>query len=173
VEKGLAEALEVARVAKKRGLVTKILLAGPLNGVRERILVDEGSREGYVDYRGAVLGPTKDAFFREVDVFLFPSRYRNELSPLVVWESLLRGIPVIGYTAGCLTQSTAGSGSLVLDPRLPLLDAAIAQLEVWKQAPEVFAEARRNSRDYARERRNQAVAEALLTGERLRTRAFR
>jgi glycosyltransferase involved in cell wall biosynthesis len=133
------------------------------------MLVEDGSRRGYVDYLGPVFGGDKEAFFRAADVFLFPSRYRNELSPLVVWESLLHGVPVIAYRAGCLTEAAVGEGSLILDPDAPFLEAALAQLDVWRGEPTVLAKARRTARQHALAKRDQAIAEALSTGERVRS----
>jgi glycosyltransferase involved in cell wall biosynthesis len=167
IEKGLADVMLVARDATQRGLASKLVLAGPLSGLRERTLVDEGLLGGYLDYRGPVSGDEKEAFFREVDVFLFPSRYRNELSPLVVWESLLQGVPIIGYSIGCLTQASAGSGSLILDPSDAFLEAALSQLRIWREAPDILDRARHSSREHAESERSKAIAEVRLTGERL------
>jgi glycosyltransferase involved in cell wall biosynthesis len=167
VDKGLADVITLALNAKQLGLAAKVVVAGPLTGRRERLLVDQGLRDGYLDYRGPVSGDEKEAFFGDVDVFLFPSRYRNELSPLVVWEALLRGVPIIGYSVGCLTSASAGSGSLILDPNDPFVEAGLRQLRTWREVPGVLSRARRHSREHAETERRKAVAEALSTGARL------
>jgi glycosyltransferase involved in cell wall biosynthesis len=166
IEKGLAEVMHVARSARQSGLASKVVLAGPATGAPEQALVAEASSNKDVDYRGPVYGDRKEAFFDEIDVFLFPSRYRNELSPLVVWESLLRGIPVIAYEVGCLAQAASADGSLVLDPGRPFLEPTLRQLRVWMEDPDALREAQHRSREHARQERDRAIAEALSIGRR-------
>lgn len=167
VEKGLAEVVDVARKAKQIGLASNFVLAGPVSSKHEQALVNDASLGDYADYRGPVFGDRKEEFFRDIDVFLFPSRYRNELSPLVVWESLLRGIPIIAFEVGCLTHAAAGEGSLVLDPGGPFLEPALKQLRVWMEDPDALRQAGQSSREYAEKERDRAIAEALSTGRRL------
>ncbi len=111
VAKGLEIAVALARVAIDRGVASQLIIAGPVSGKRERTIVERAVAEGYAEYRGAVSGGSKDRFFRDIDVFVMPSRYKNELSPLVVWEAELRGVPVMAYRIGCLTESGVGKGS--------------------------------------------------------------
>ncbi|MFY8195373.1 MAG: glycosyltransferase, partial [Novosphingobium sp.] len=64
-----------------------------------------------LETHGAVSGERKAAFFRDIDLFVFPSLYRHEAQPLVALEALAYGKPVIalgfGYLAG-LVGSTGG-----------------------------------------------------------------
>lgn len=169
IEKGLADVLRVSRAAVERSLASKLVLAGPLSGPVERRLIDAASLAGYAEYRGPVYDEKKELFFQDVDVFLFPSRYQNELSPVVVWESLLRGIPIIGYAVGCLTAEAAGPGSLITDPSESFLEPALRQLRVWREAPEALARAGQSSREHAEMERRNSVVEALTVGRRLRS----
>ena len=68
-------------------------------------------------YRVHVLGPVHGAakarFFAMIDVFVFPTRYAHEADPLVVWEALAAGRPVIAYARGCIREQVGDAGLLI------------------------------------------------------------
>ena len=64
-----------------------------------------------INYRGPVHGSNKKEFFNDIHIMLFPSRYKNEAQPLVVFEALSYGVPVICFNRGCIenmVDSTCG-----------------------------------------------------------------
>lgn len=167
IAKGLEVAIALGRVAVDRGLASRLIIAGPVSGERERTLVDRAVADGYVEYRGAVSGRFKDAFFRDIHVFVLPSRYKNELSPLVVWEAQLRGVPVIAYRIGCLNRSGVGRGSLIVNPESNFLEAALEQLKAWADSPTDWERASRNAVEFATAQRLRAMTEVLDTAAAL------
>lgn len=103
LEKGLDEVIRFGRAAMQHGNVERVILAGPVMGSAEQALLDGVASEDGFEYRGPLTGQLKEEFFQDIDVFVFPTRYRNESFGLVAWEAMLRGVPVIAYRAGCLT----------------------------------------------------------------------
>ena len=167
LEKGLEEVIRFGRIAVHDGQVESVILAGPVGGTAERALIDSVAGENGFEYRGPVTGSRKEDFFRDIDVFLFPTRYRNELSPLVIWEAMLRGVPVIAYRAGCLAQAVLGDGNLVLEPSEDFTACAIRRIEQWSRAPGEFAGASRTVTAAARQERERAISDALQLGAEL------
>ena len=114
-EKGLDTAIEVAATLRERGAAVSLVVAGPtVDRSGERLLEDGKTRLGEaLDYRGAVHGPAKVAFFADIDVLLFPTRYTNEAQPLVVLEAMAHGVPVIAAARGCIEEDIGGAGKAV------------------------------------------------------------
>jgi glycosyltransferase involved in cell wall biosynthesis len=119
---------------------------------------------GLVEYRGALSPAEKEIFFRDIDVFLFPSRYKNELAPAVVWESLLRGVPVITYGVGCLSEDAVGPGSVLVGLNEDFIRVGLGRLEEWKVSPETLNQARVDSIVRATSERRQAIDDVMRMG---------
>jgi glycosyltransferase involved in cell wall biosynthesis len=116
--KGLADVFGAAEELHRAGVAVQLVLAGPTatdeDAQHLRLLL--GATPVEAEYRGPVYGTDRESFFAATDVFLFPSRYRHEYSPLVVTEALCRGIPVVAYRTPCLTQDLLGTAGHVLEP---------------------------------------------------------
>jgi glycosyltransferase involved in cell wall biosynthesis len=119
-DKGLD--LVFATAAAARDTIEGLVLAGaPIDRDAEGMIAAAAATLGKsLDYRGVVYGDDKARFFAEIDVFLFPTRYVNESEPLVVFEALSAGVPVIAY-------------SLVVMPDDDFVTAACAQISRWTQ----------------------------------------
>lgn len=57
-----------------------------------------------VFYWGKKFGSDKDAFFRNADIFVFPTYYPNECFPLVLLEAMQQGLPCISTKEGGITS---------------------------------------------------------------------
>lgn len=55
-------------------------------------------------YWGKKYGQDKDAFFRNADIFVFPTYYPNECFPLVLLEAMQQGLPCISTMEGGITS---------------------------------------------------------------------
>jgi glycosyltransferase involved in cell wall biosynthesis len=167
VEKGLEEVIRFGRAGLRQGKLETVILAGPVTGSVERALLDEVAREPGFEYRGSVTGKRKEQFFRDIDLFLFPSRYRNESYGLVAWEAMLRGVPLIAYRAGCLTQDAVGTGNLVLETVDDFTANALRRIELWSESPVEFLRASAAAAEAARQERESAISDVLLLGHDL------
>ena len=97
VDKGLDTLFSLLRALLDEGIPAKLVLAGPGLGRLDNAMIAAGLYEfgDAVEYLGPVDGAAKEAFYRDIDVFVFPTRYRNEAQPLVVFEALAAGVPAL------------------------------------------------------------------------------
>lgn len=102
-EKGLYSFLEMLEEAARLKLPVAGYLAGPAEG-DDREAIDAAIENPEVDltYFGSVYEKDKDQFFRDIDVFVFPTEYRTEAQPLVVFEAQSYGRPVIARGIACI-----------------------------------------------------------------------
>ncbi len=110
-DKGLDVVIDVSKRAVAAGYEAALSLAGPpadeaAASAVEAAVNDTASR---VTYQGALQRHQVRGFLSDIDIFLFPSRYRNEAEPLVVLEAILAGTPVLVTDAGCLASLFQGT----------------------------------------------------------------
>jgi glycosyltransferase involved in cell wall biosynthesis len=55
-------------------------------------------------YLSSVYGENKKNYFSNLDVFIFPSIYKNEAEPLVIYEAAQYGSIIIGSEIGCMKE---------------------------------------------------------------------
>lgn len=117
LEKGIDTAVEVTRRLVDAGHTCTLIVAGPVSspGAAEALQSARTSLGEHLVYRGAVYGLAKKEFFEEVDILLFPSRYRNEASPLVLMEAMANGIPAVATAVGCIPDDLADKGGRTVD----------------------------------------------------------
>ncbi len=136
--KGLETVLALARAVHQAGLPWRVVIAGPCE---DSVLLPQllaARADGQVTWLGAVHGAAKAEFFGSIDVFLFPTSYVNEAEPLVIWEALMNGIPVITYDRGCIAGQV-GKAGLVLPPDADFAARAMETLQSWGDAADIFA----------------------------------
>ncbi len=163
LEKGLQDVVDAAVRARDAGLDCTLVLAGPcadeaaaavVAAARER-LGDALEVTGPLDQEGV------ERFYADVDLFVFPSRYRNEAEPLVVLDAMRHGVPSVAVDVGCLAE-------LVPDPLLVPVDGDVGAvvLDVLRQGLPDGADVQQRftaRRERALEGRA-AVVEHLLDG---------
>ena len=118
LDKGLGRVVDAFRSVRAAGIPAELHLAGPVaDDAAGAVLRAALAELPDVEHRGALARDEVPAFMRSIDVFLFPSTYRNEAQPLVVLEALLEGVPVLALPVGCLADLRDADGR-------PLPDAA-------------------------------------------------
>lgn len=138
-EKGVFEFLDLMATANRVGLPVNGRLAGPFQDADiERAVRSRLQELPHVEYVGPQYGAAKNAFFDSIDALAFPTRYVNEAEPVTVHEVMSRAIPVIAYGRGCISEIVGTDCGLVIDPAMPFVPAALAQLERWLADPAAF-----------------------------------
>jgi glycosyltransferase involved in cell wall biosynthesis len=116
MSKGFDQLPPIVASLRESGVAAELWLAGAIPTDADQRAVDAVVRSlGQGNFRnlGFVTGALKSEFFAGIDVFALPSRYKHEAQPLVVYEALRAGVPVIAYDIGCIGEQLRGSGLLV------------------------------------------------------------
>ena len=158
LEKGTDDAIRVLDRLREAGENVTLTLAGPLRDAAVRSAVDSARVRCGDSLRcvGPIYGAEKEAFFRELDAFIFPTRYRNESWGIVLNEALMAGVPVITRDLGCIRYLVDNAGTVVETSREDFASEATPILQHW-------------IRDRAEHRR--ARETAMARGESLRSQA--
>lgn len=104
IEKGALDFIDSFDAMVDQGLLVRAVLAGPVNDptVGKAIRTACAKHGDKFVATGPLHGPAKEQFFAEIDLFLFPTAYKTEAFPLVLMESLTRGVPVLAFRRGCI-----------------------------------------------------------------------
>ena len=127
-EKGFVEFFDVLAALQQRGIAYQAHIAGPVAADARHTLDRLLESTANVVYAGPVYGEDKERFYRQLDVFLFPTRYANEAEPLVVYEAMRRGAHVIACDRGSIAEMLRDGAGLVF-PRDSLVEAAASHIE--------------------------------------------
>lgn len=123
-EKGLDIFCEAVKVLRDQGTAVAGIAVGPVHD--EKFAAQLTSEyAGVVEFRPPAYGKDRDAFFKEIDVLLFPSRYPNEAEPLTIYHSLAAGVPVVATDMGCLCDMLSGVSLCATLPSASFLKATI------------------------------------------------
>lgn len=117
IEKGLLDVVAAAERVLEAGIACRLVLAGPCIGEDARCAVEDARRRlgdavtvtGLLDQEGV------ERFHDEVDLFLLPSRYRNESEPLVVLDAMRHGVETVAFDVGCLAELVLPENLVPLD----------------------------------------------------------
>jgi glycosyltransferase involved in cell wall biosynthesis len=127
-EKGFVEFFDVLAALEQRGIAYQAHIAGPVAADARQTLDRLLKSTPNVEYAGPVYGEDKERFYRQLDVFLFPTRYANEAEPLVIYEAMRRGVHVIACDRGSIAEMLRDGAGLVF-PRDSVVEAAARHLE--------------------------------------------
>ena len=114
-EKGLQEVFMVVEQLIELGIDVKLELAGPPENDEVATYINNkvtklGER---LIYHGPVYDDKKSNFYKSIDFFLFPTTYRNEAQPNVLFESMAYGVPVFSINTGCISSDVNCSTGFV------------------------------------------------------------
>lgn len=135
-DKGLDTLFSLLRSLHEHQVPAKLVLAGPGLGRMDNAMIAAGLYEfgDAVEYLGPVDGAAKDAFYDDIDVFVFPTRYRNEAQPLVVFEALAAGVPTLAYARGCIESDLGrGPAGALVPVEKDFITAVLPTLQQWAE----------------------------------------
>lgn len=113
----------------------EFLIAGPVGDPHLEERLSRLPEDGGISYVGALYDAEKDEFLRSLDIFLFPTRYRNEAQPLVLFEALAAGAVPLATAMGCIEEQIDGVGLTIVDD----VDAAAAIERLTRDREELAA----------------------------------
>ena len=150
-EKGLDDFLGLLRALKAAGIRFRGVLAGPAatDAAAAAIAAAAAELGADLDYRGPVYGEAKTRFFADIDVFVFPTRYKFEAQPNVVFEALSFGAPVIAFARGCVAGDLPESCGSAVPVGADFIAAARERLAGWSADPAALAASARAARQSA------------------------
>jgi glycosyltransferase involved in cell wall biosynthesis len=112
-DKGLGVFAKLCHSLHAQKIPFEAKIAGPFSTDSAKHMVQSLCRDlPCVQYMGPLYDEEKSLFFEELDVFVFPSRYKNEAEPLVLYEAAQHGVYLVGSTAGCMRSSIERLGGL-------------------------------------------------------------
>jgi glycosyltransferase involved in cell wall biosynthesis len=103
-EKGVLLFLDTIKKVNACNINVSWVLAGPIKDskLKDKIIKSCSDARLSLSWLGPVYGKEKEAFFREIDLLLFPSLYKNEAQPLTIYEAMAQGIPVLATPKGSI-----------------------------------------------------------------------
>lgn len=114
-DKGFFAVADAFEALRSVGVASTLTLAGPIlePAVAERIASLITAHGSLVRHVGPVAGEAKLAFYRDVDVLLFPTAWRQEAASLVIYEALAVGCPVLATGRGLIAEVVPDVGGAV------------------------------------------------------------
>lgn len=115
-EKGFYEVLDTHSKLKSLNINTKLIIAGaPVNeSVKadlHKFLEEFGTSTEYLNH---IDGKQKADFYRRVNYFLFPTKFKQEAQPNVVYEAMSKSCVCISWGRACVPEMYSASAGLVV-----------------------------------------------------------
>lgn len=138
-QKGFGEFLQICRslAAEPRA---RFIVAGDYRATHyNREIADVREiLQDRISFRGFVNGDDKVRFYQDVDVLIFPSKYKNEASPMVCYESLAMGVPVLSSDIGAVSDIVDESCGQIFPIGADMVEAMTATLHGYLAREELL-----------------------------------
>jgi glycosyltransferase involved in cell wall biosynthesis len=103
VDKGVDVFVDVCEKLNELNVDFEAIIAGPFADQQSELLVLEAvGNHKNIQYIGSVYNEQKKEFYKNIDCFIFPSKYKNEAEPLVLFEAAESATLLIGSQRGCM-----------------------------------------------------------------------
>jgi glycosyltransferase involved in cell wall biosynthesis len=147
-EKGIVEFFRILDKLNQCGVEYRAHIAGPLAPDARQTFDELLGAASDVEYVGPVYGGQKEQFYRQLDVFLFPTNYANEAEPLVIYEAMRQGVHVIACDRGSIAEMLRNGAGLAFT-REHIVESAAAHIAKFNDDRHALAAAKRNSMQQA------------------------
>lgn len=104
LEKGMQEVVDTAAQLSAAGHPFELHIAGAAQDAETKALLEAMRPDPRVIVHGPLYGAALQQLYGELDLLLFPSRYRHEAAPMVVLEAASRAVPAVAYPVGSLSE---------------------------------------------------------------------
>lgn len=104
IDKGVLVLLDALKILKDKGYSFVCDFVGSeTKDIDSACFAEEVEKRGLnrlAIYHGRKYGEEKDLFWKDADMFVFPTYYYNECFPLVILEAMEQGLPVVSTNEG-------------------------------------------------------------------------
>ncbi len=120
-DKGMFDLLQIMKILQDNRTDARLHIVGEFmrDGYRKRFInmIDRYGLNGSVYLKGPKFGDEKWKVYQDSDIFLFPTRFKQESFPLVVLEAMQFGLPVIASHIGAIPEIiNHGENGFTFDP---------------------------------------------------------
>ena len=176
VDKGFFEVANTFDALRAAGHDAELVLAGPIlePEVEERLAIMHATHGVRIRYLGALSGDAKRNFYREIELFLFPTRFRQEAAPLVIYEALAAGVPVLSTDRGVIAEIIPTVGGGVCPRDADFTSFVLAAIANWNWHPGAVLAREKAIKDAMAQAVDGSIVEynsliALLAGDKVST----
>lgn len=120
ITKGIIYLLDSLILLKSNNFKFKCIIAGNEADLSSSQLKDEIKKRNLlneVEFLGCITGGEKINFFKNLDVFVFPSFYTFECMPIVLLEAAAAGLPIITTNIGATTDIIQNENGFLINPK--------------------------------------------------------
>lgn len=134
ISKGVIVLLDALKILKEKEYTFVCQYVGgetsEMSAIQFAEEVKKNKLNDMVTYVGRKIGEEKEFFFRQADIFVFPTYYYNECFPLVILEAMEYKLPVISTNEGGIPDIVKdGENGLICEKQNPVsLADCIAKL---------------------------------------------
>ena len=118
--KGIVDFMASAELLKNEADIRFLCAGNFMDESSKAQLQRQASELDNLELLGPVTGEAKFELLKSVDVFVFPTYYRNEGHPWVIVEALGAGLPVISTDHGAIVESVIhNENGFIVSPKSP------------------------------------------------------
>lgn len=112
--KGIFLFFDLLEALNKIGFKFRAFIAGPVDNEIVTRFNNKLNQNPGAKYMGPLYGQEKIDFYKNLDLFIFPTMYANEAEPVTLWEATASGLCIIANSRGCISDVVNSDIGLVV-----------------------------------------------------------